>query len=406
MSSIGIVEFRSERSERPHFIVLAALSVSHLVNDTMQSLLLSIYPLLKGEFTLSFIQLGFITLTYQSTGSLLQPLIGLYTDRRARPFAVSVGMCFTMVGLLTLAFAHHYAALLVAAALIGTGSAVFHPESSRIARLASGGSHGLAQSIFQIGGNVGSAIGPLIAAFIVLPNGRSGIGWVALITLVAIGLMFRVAIWYRHQNSLAASGRRSAANHGPLLPARTIVWSMIILLVLVFSKYVYLASLTSYYTFYLINKFHLPAQVAQIYLFVFLAAVATGTILGGPIGDRIGRKPVIWASILGVAPFTLALPFVDLPWTCVLTFIIGLVIASAFSAIVVFAQELLPTRVGLVSGLFFGLAFGFAGIGAAVLGGVADRYGIQTVFHLCAYLPLLGIVATFLPHVRRVSNST
>jgi MFS transporter, FSR family, fosmidomycin resistance protein len=404
MSSIGISGVRSGESERPQFVVLAALSVSHLVNDTMQSLLLSIYPLLKGEFTLSFVQLGFITLTYQTTGSLLQPLIGLYTDRRPRPFAVPIGMCFTMSGLLVLAFAHQYLAVLVAAALIGTGSAVFHPESSRIARFASGGSLGLAQSIFQIGGNVGSAIGPLIAALIILPNGRASVGWVALIVLVSMGLMFRVAIWFRHQHSLGASRRRSANTRDSSLAPRTVVWSMVILLVLVFSKYVYLASLTSYYTFYLINKFHVSAQVAQIYLFVFLLAVAAGTIFGGPIGDRIGRKPVIWASILGVAPFTLLLPYVDLTWTCVLTFIIGSIIASAFSAIVVFAQELLPTRVGLVSGLFFGLAFGFAGIGAAVLGGLADRYGIQTVYHLCSYLPLLGIVAAFLPNIRQEST--
>jgi FSR family fosmidomycin resistance protein-like MFS transporter len=406
MESTEGAGIRPERSEGTQFAVLSALSVSHLVNDMMQSLLLSIYPLLKGEFTLSYVQLGLITLTYQFTASLLQPLIGLYTDRHPKPYAVSVGMGFTMLGLLILAFAHRYEAVLVAAAFIGTGSSVFHPESSRIARLASGGSHGLAQSIFQIGGNAGSAVGPLVAAFIVLPNGRSSIGWVALITLIAIGLMSRVAAWYQHQHVSASKRRRSSAAHGFSLPRRTIAWSLVILLILVFSKYFYLASLSSYYTFYLIAKFHLPAQVAQIYLFGFLFAAAVGTILGGPIGDRIGRKPVIWVSILGIAPFTLLLPFADLTWTCVLTLIIGLVIASAFSAIVVFAQELLPNRVGMVSGLFFGLAFGFGGIGAAVLGSLADKYGIETVYRLCAYLPLLGMVTAFLPNIKREPRLT
>jgi FSR family fosmidomycin resistance protein-like MFS transporter len=401
MESTEGAAIRPDRSEGTQFAVLGALSISHLVNDMMQSLLLSIYPLLKGEFTLSYVQLGLITLTYQFTASLLQPLIGLYTDRHPKPYAVSVGMGFTMLGLLILAFAHRYEAVLIAAAFIGTGSSVFHPESSRIARLASGGSHGLAQSIFQIGGNAGSAVGPLVAAFIVLPNGRSSIGWVALVTLIAIGLMSRVAVWYQHQHISATARRRAAAAHSSSLPRRTIAWSLIILLVLVFSKYFYLASLSSYYTFYLIAKFHLPAQIAQIYLFGFLFAAAVGTILGGPIGDRIGRKPVIWVSILGVAPFTLVLPFADLTWTCVLTLIIGLVIASAFSAIVVFAQELLPHRVGMVSGLFFGLAFGFGGIGAAVLGGLADKYGIEAVYRLCAYLPLLGVVTAFLPDIKR-----
>jgi FSR family fosmidomycin resistance protein-like MFS transporter len=373
------------------------LSASHFVNDMMQSLLLSIYPLLKGEFTLSFGQLGLITLTYQMTASLLQPLVGMYTDRRPAPFAVSVGMGFTMVGLLTLAFAHRYEAVLAAAALIGTGSSVFHPESSRIARYASGGQHGLAQSIFQIGGNAGSAVGPLIAAFIILPRGRASISWVALVTLIAIGLMFRVALWYRHQQSMPGARRRTTAVHGSSLPPRRIGVSLTVLILLVMSKYLYLASLSSYYTFYLMTKFHLAAQAAQIHLFVFLFAVAAGTLLGGPIGDRVGRKRVIWVSILGVAPFTLALPYVDLAWTGVLTFVIGFVIASAFSAILVFAQELIPHRVGLVSGLFFGWAFGIAGIGAALLGVLTDRFGIEYVYHLCAYLPLMGIVTALLP---------
>jgi len=390
-----------DQTDGIQYRVLGALSASHLVNDMMQSLLVSIYPLLKGEFTLDFVQLGLITLTYQLTASLLQPLIGLYTDRHPKPFAASVGMGFTMVGLLTLAFAQRYEVVLVAAALIGTGSSVFHPETSRIARLASGGSHGLAQSIFQIGGNAGTAVGPLIAAFIILPYGRSSIGAVALFTLVAMFLLFRVAIWYRGQHlENAARGRRSG---GPrtLLPSRVVRRALVVLLILVFSKYFYLASLGSYYTFYLMEKFHLAPQAAQLYLFLFLFASAAGTLLGGPIGDRVGRKAVIWVSILGVAPFTLALPFADLPWTCVLTVVIGFVLSSAFSAIVVFAQELAPDRVGLVSGLFFGLAFGFGGLGAAVLGGLADRYGIETVYRLCAYLPLLGIVTVLLPNIGR-----
>ncbi len=392
---------KQEQPDRIQFRVLGALSASHFVNDMMQSLLVSIYPLLKGEFTLSFGQLGLITLAYQLTASLLQPLVGLYTDRNAKPFAATIGMGFTLLGLVTLAFAHDYLSVLAAAALIGTGSSVFHPETSRIARLASGGSHGLAQSIFQIGGNAGSAVGPLIAAFIILPYGRSSIGLVALITLAAMFLMFRVALWYRHQHLTNAARRhRSDAQLSPL-PRRVVISAMGVLLILVFSKYFYLASLTSYYTFYLMDRFHVTPQTAQFYLFTFLLASAAGTLLGGPIGDRIGRKAVIWASILGVAPFTLALPFANLPWTCALSFVIGFVISSAFSAIVVFAQELAPKRVGLVSGLFFGLAFGFGGLGAAVLGGLADHYSIETVYRLCAYLPLLGIVTVLLPNIRR-----
>lgn len=401
MASSELSAVRSNPAETTQFAILGALSASHFVNDMMQSMLLSIYPLLKGEFTLSFGQLGLITLTYQVTASLLQPLIGLYTDRHPKPFAVSVGMGCTMVGLLTLAFAHRYEAVLVAAALIGTGSSVFHPESSRIARFASGGQHGLAQSIFQIGGNSGSAVGPLIAAFIILPFGQASIGFVALVPLIAIVLMFRVALWYRQQHVVGGARRRAAVTESAALPPRRIVGSMLILVLLVFSKYFYLASLSSYYTFYLMAKFHVTAQSAQIYLFAFLFAVAAGTMVGGPIGDRVGRKRVIWVSILGVAPFTLMLPFADLAWTGVLTFVIGLVISSAFSAILVFGQELVPNRVGMVSGLFFGLAFGFGGIGAAVLGGLTDRYGIEYVYHLCAYLPLLGIVTALLPDLKR-----
>jgi FSR family fosmidomycin resistance protein-like MFS transporter len=390
----------TDASEVTQFAILGALSASHFINDMMQSLLLAMYPLLKGEFTLSFGQLGLITLTYQVTASLLQPLIGLYTDRHPKPFAVSVGMSFTMVGLLTLAFAHRFEAVLIAAALIGTGSSVFHPESSRIARYASGGQHGLAQSIFQIGGNTGSAVGPLIAAFIILPHGRTSIGFVALVTLIAIGLMFRVALWYRHHQPAVPSKRRPTEPSTGALPSSRIVGAMLVLVLLVFSKYFYLASLSSYYTFYLMAKFHVSAESAQLNLFAFLFAVAAGTMLGGPIGDRVGRKRVIWVSILGVAPFTLLLPSANLAWTGVLTFVIGLVISSAFSTILVFAQELVPHRVGLVSGLFFGLAFGFGGIGAAILGGLTDRYGIEYVYQLCAYLPLMGVVTVLLPDLK------
>jgi len=379
--------------------VLGALSVSHLVNDTMQSLLVSVYPMLKGEFTLDFWQLGLITLSFDLSASLLQPLIGMYTDRHPKPRAASVGVGLSFLGLLTLAYAHRYETLLAAAALIGTGSSIFHPESSRMARSASGGSHGLAQSLFQIGGNAGSALGPLIAAFIILPYGRSSIGLIAPAALLAMFLMYRVGLrTLREHLSAAARKRRSEAALAPL-PPRVVTRAMGILLLLVFSKYFYLASLSSFYIFYLMERFQVAPQAAQLYLFAFLAASAAGTLLGGPIGDRVGRKMVIWVSILGVAPFTLALPFADLPWTCALSLVIGFVISSAFSAIVVFAQELAPQRVGLVSGLFFGLAFGFGGLGAAVLGALADRYGIETVYRLCAYLPLLGIATVLLPTV-------
>jgi len=379
--------------------VLGALSVSHLVNDTMQSLLVSVYPMLKGEFTLDFWQLGLITLSFDLSASLLQPLIGMYTDRHPKPLAASVGIGLSFLGLLTLAYAHRYETLLAAAALIGTGSSIFHPESSRMARSASGGSHGLAQSLFQIGGNAGSALGPLIAAFIILPYGRSSVGLIAPAALLAMFLMYRVGLrTLREHLSAAARKRRSEAALAPL-PPRVVIRAMGILLLLVFSKYFYLASLSSFYIFYLMERFQVAPQAAQLYLFAFLAASAAGTLLGGPIGDRVGRKMVIWVSILGVAPFTLALPFADLPWTCALSLVIGFVISSAFSAIVVFAQELAPQRVGLVSGLFFGLAFGFGGLGAAVLGALADRYGIETVYRLCAYLPLLGIATVLLPTV-------
>ncbi|NTV09676.1 MAG: MFS transporter [Zoogloea sp.] len=382
--------------EETRFKVLGAISFSHLLNDMIQSLILAIYPLLKGEFDLSFAQIGLITLTYQITASLLQPVVGFYTDKHPKPYSLVVGMGSTLVGLLVLASAGDFHTVLIAAALVGTGSSIFHPESSRIARLASGGRHGLAQSIFQVGGNAGAAVGPLLAALIIIPHGQSAISWFAPLALVAMLVLWQVGAWYRRQ----PPRKRLAAAAASPLPTRTVVSGIAILLVLVFSKHFYLASISSYYTFFLMSKFHLPVQSAQLYLFMFLFAVAAGTLLGGPIGDRIGRKRVIWVSILGIAPFTLALPYVGLVWTGVLSVVIGFVLASAFSAILVFAQELIPGRVGTVSGLFFGFAFGMGGIGAAVLGNLADRHGIEFVYRLCAFLPLLGMLTAFLPETR------
>ena len=388
------------------FNVLGAISFSHFLNDMIQSLIVAIYPLLKGEFHLSFVQIGVITLTYQICASVLQPLIGMYTDKHPQPYSLSLGMGFTLIGMVTLAFAPSYLSVLAAAALVGAGSSIFHPESSRIARLASGGRHGLAQSIFQVGGNAGSAMGPLLAAWIIIPHGQSSLAWFTLAAMLAIAVLARVGAWYKRQHlDRSASSKGRGASAAPPVSARRVAWSIAILVMLIFSKYFYIASITSYYSFYLIEKFHVSVQAAQIYLFVFLFAMALGTLFGGPIGDRIGRKRVIWASILGVAPFTLLLPFVDLPWTCALTFLIGLILSSAFSAIVVFAQELMPGKVGAVSGLFFGFAFGIGGIGAAVLGGVADRYGIEFVYKLCAYLPLLGMVAAFLPDIEHRADT-
>jgi len=386
-------------SSQPQFKVLGALSFSHMLNDTMQSLLLAMYPLFKGEFSLNFAQIGLITLTYQVTASLLQPVVGLYSDRNPRPYSLAGGMCLTLIGLITLAWAASFGTVLAAAALVGGGSSVFHPESSRIARLASGGQHGLAQSIFQIGGNTGSAIGPLLAAWIILPYGQKSVAWFGLGALLAVVVLWQVGTWYKAHLG-AARGRAAPRTQHAALPRRTVAWSIAILVLLVSSKYFYLASLSSYYSFYLIAKFQLAVRSAQLLLFLFLSAVAIGTLLGGPIGDRIGRKRVIWVSILGAAPFTLMLPYADLQWTVVLTCLIGLIISSAFSAIVVFAQELIPHRVGAVSGLFFGFAFGVGGIAAAVLGSLADARGIEFVYRMCAYLPLLGVVAVFLPDIR------
>jgi FSR family fosmidomycin resistance protein-like MFS transporter len=384
------------------FNLLGALSFSHFLNDMMQSLIVSIYPLLKGEFHLSFVQIGTITLTYQACASLLQPLIGVYTDKNPKPYSLSVGMCFTLIGIVTLAYAPNYGSVLAAAALIGAGSAIFHPESSRIARLASGGRHGLAQSIFQVGGNGGSAMGPLLAAWIIIPQGQSSLAWFAIAAVIAIAVLARVGAWYKRQH-IDRPKAQPAANLSPVSAAR-VRSSIVVLVLLIFSKYFYVASITSYFSFYLIEKFHVSVRSAQVHLCVFLLAMALGTLFGGPLGDRIGRKRVIWVSILGIAPFTLLLPYVDLMWVGILTFIIGLILSSAFSAIVVFAQELMPGNVGAVSGLFFGFAFGIGGIGAAVLGGLADSHGIEFVYRICAYLPLLGMVAAFLPNIEHRRN--
>lgn len=382
--------------------ILGAISLSHFLNDMMQSLILAMYPLIKGDFHLNFAQIGLITFTFQATASLLQPLVGMYTDRHPKPYSLACGMCCTLFGLLMLATASSFGGLLCAAAFVGSGSSIFHPESSRVARMASGGKFGLAQSIFQVGGNAGTALGPLLTAWIVLPNGRGSVGWFSLVALLAMAVLWGVGRWYAHQQrsgAFKAKLRQGGAESG--LPRGRVAASIGILLTLVFSKYFYLASLSSYFTFYLMHKFALSVQAAQIHLFIFLFAVALGTVIGGPIGDRIGRKRVIWVSILGVAPFTLLLPHVGLTATTVLSFVIGLILASAFSAIIVYAQELLPGRVGMVAGLFFGFSFGMGAVGAALLGKLADVQGIDFVYNICGFLPLLGLLTAFLPDLRR-----
>jgi MFS transporter, FSR family, fosmidomycin resistance protein len=390
-------------SDNIGFKVLGAISFSHFLNDMLQSLIPAIYPILKNAFLLNFTQIGLITLTYQITASMLQPAVGLYTDLHPKPYSLAVGMGCTLTGLIALALAPTYSILLIAAALVGLGSSIFHPESSRVARMASGGRYGLAQSIFQVGGNAGTATGPLLAALIVIPHGRRSIAWFSLASLLAILVLVQVGGWYRRRQGQKGRAQKTGIPGSAELPARKVLRAMLILLTLIFSKFFYQASLHSYFTFYLIHKFHLSVPSAQIHLFVFLFGAAMGTILGGPIGDRMGRKRVIWMSIVGVAPFTLLLPYANLFWTGPLTFLIGLILASAFPAILVFAQELLPGKVGMVSGLFFGLAFGMAGIGAAVLGRLADAFGIEAVYQICAFLPLLGLMAFLLPDLGRPS---
>jgi FSR family fosmidomycin resistance protein-like MFS transporter len=380
--------------------VIGACALAHLINDLIQAVLPSIYPMLKATYGLTFTQVGLITLTFQLTASLLQPWVGYYTDRHPKPWLLPAGMVCTLIGILMLAMVGSFGAILVASALVGIGSSTFHPETSRVARLASGGRYGLAQSTFQVGGNAGSAFGPLLAAAIVIPYGQGNVAWFGLFAVFAILVQYGLSRWYRNHLNLFKLKQGTKATHG--LSKQRVSFALVVLALLVFSKYFYMASFTSYFTFYLIEKFDLSVASSQLYLFLFLGAVAAGTFFGGPIGDRIGRKQVIWFSILGAAPFTLALPYVDLFWTGVLSMIIGFILASAFSAIVVFAQELVPGNVGMIAGVFFGLMFGFGGIGAALLGHLADIHGIEYVYTLCSFLPLLGILTILLPSTKGV----
>ncbi len=387
-------------AESTVFTILLNISFCHLLNDTIQSLIPSIYPIVKDSFKLNFAQVGLITLTFQLAASLLQPFVGLYTDKKPQPFSLAIGMSFSLAGLLVLSFAGSFSMLLLAVGMIGIGSSIFHPEASKVAYMAGGNRRGLAQSIFQVGGNAGSSIGPLLAALIIVPYGQSNIVWFSLLALIAIIVLITIGKWYK--NNLDKLTRKAIARNektGSALSKRTVVISVVILLVLIFSKYFYLASMTSYYTFYLIDKFHVSVQSSQLYLFIFLFSVAAGTLLGGPLGDKFGRKYVIWFSILGAAPFTLLLPHANLFWTSVLSVFIGVIIASAFSAILVYAQELLPGKVGMVSGLFFGFAFGMGGVGSALLGVLADHTSINYVYQLCAFLPLIGLLTGLLPNI-------
>ena len=381
------------------YSILFMISFSHLLNDTIQSLIPSIYPIVKNSFHLNFSQVGLITLTFQMAASLLQPVVGSYTDRKPKPFSLVTSMGFTLIGLLLLSRAGNFTTLLVSVGLIGIGSSVFHPEASKVAYMASGGKRGLAQSIFQVGGNAGSSLGPLFAALIIVPYGQSSIGWFSILALMAMTVLVLVGRWYKANTNRIKGKARNIYGEGQHFSRRKITISIIILLVLIFSKYFYLASMVSYFIFYLIAKFHVSVQTAQLYLFIFLFSVAAGTLLGGPLGDRFGRKYVIWFSILGVAPFTLILPHANLFWTAVLAVIIGVVLASAFSAILVYAQELLPGKIGMISGLFFGFAFGMGGLGSAILGALADQKGIIYVYQVCAFLPLIGLLTGFLPDI-------
>ncbi|MBW7892247.1 MAG: MFS transporter [Chitinophagaceae bacterium] len=382
------------------FPILFAISFSHLLNDTIQSIIPSIYPQLKESFSLNFVQVGLITLTFQMAASLLQPLVGMYTDKKPQPFSLAIGMTFTLTGLVMLAYVTSFSGVLISVGLIGVGSSVFHPEASKVAYMAAGPRRGLAQSIFQVGGNAGSAIGPLLAAFIILPLGRHSISWFSIIALLAIFVLWRVGIWYS-ASYLQINRRTKRAIIPHHLPKSKIVLSIIILLLLIFSKFFYMTGISSYFTFYVMDRFGVSVQQSQLYLFIFLAAVAIGTVAGGPIGDRIGRKYVIWVSILGVAPFSLVLPYASLLWTGILIFIIGLILASAFSSILVYAQELLPGKIGMVSGLFFGFAFGMGGIGSALLGKLADITSIEYVYKVCSFLPLIGLFTGFLPNLKQ-----
>ncbi|MEH6308237.1 MFS transporter [Olivibacter sp. CPCC 100613] len=386
------------------YSILFTISFTHLLNDMIQSVIPAIYPLIKTNFRLSFTQIGMITFTFQLTASLLQPFVGYYTDRTPRPYSLAIGMAFTLLGLILLSTANGFIAVLVAVSLIGMGSSVFHPESSRVAHLASGGKKGLAQSIFQLGGNAGSAIGPLLAALIVVPYGQFNIIWFALAAILAIIVLVQIGKWYKEHLYLKTTKVSKTVTSISALPKRRILVALSILLILIFSKYFYMASMTSYFTFYLIDKFHLSVQQSQLYLFAFLASVAAGTMIGGPLGDRFGRKYIIWISILGAAPFTLLLPFANLFWTGILAVLIGVIISSAFSAILVYATDLVPGKVGMIAGLFFGFAFGMGGVGSAVLGWLADHTSINYVFKICAFLPLIGIITGFLPNIESQSK--
>lgn len=407
MTSSAALEKTLEKTIYP---ILIAISFSHLLNDTIQSLIPAIYPILKTNYHLSFAQVGLITFTFQMAASLLQPFVGLYTDKKPQPYSLATGMGFTLTGLVVLSVSHHFYLVLVSVGLIGMGSSVFHPESSRMAHAAAGNQRGLAQSIFQLGGNLGSSIGPLLAAWIIVPHGQISIAWFSLIALLAIFILTKVGNWYKNYilQNISKKRNKETGLHSSF-SKRKVTFSVVILLVLIFSKYFYLSSLTSYFTFYLINKFHVGIQTSQIYLFVFLFSVACGTMIGGPLGDRFGRKYVIWFSILGTAPFSLLLPYANIFWTGILIVPIGLILSSAFPAILVYAQELIPGKIGMISGLFFGFAFGMGGIGSALLGILADRTSIIYVFHVCSFLPLIGIITGLLPNIegsrkRRKSN--
>lgn len=379
--------------------ILFSIAFAHLLNDLLQAVIPAAYPILKENFNLSFTQIGLITLAYQLAASILQPIVGLYTDKRPKPFSQIFGMLFTMSGIVLLSYAANFSMIILAVVLVGIGSSIFHPEASRISFLASGGKRGLAQSIFQLGGNAGTAIGPLLVALIVVPNTQYYIIWFVVVAMIGLIVLSRIAFWYQSHLSLRAN--KKAVIDLPNLSQTKIILSVVILMVLIFSKFFYMASMSSYFTFYLMDKFHLSVQDAQFHLVLFLASCAIGTLIGGPLGDKFGRKYVIWFSVLGAAPFTLLLPYVDLFWTGILSVIIGTIISSAFPAILVFAQELLPKKLGMVSGLFYGFAFGMGGLGSALLGNLADHTSIDYVYHLCAYLPLIGIIAFFLPNLKK-----
>ncbi len=388
------------------FSILILLGISHMFNDTLQNLVQAVYPMIKESLVLNFSQIGIITLVYQMAASIFQPIIGAYTDRKPQPYSLPIGMTFSLIGIFSLAFASEFSHVLFAVFFAGIGSSIFHPEASRLAHMASGGKRGLAQSIFQVGGNFGGSLGPLLAALLIAPYGQKNIAWFSIVALIAIGVMLYISKWYKHRllyiraKSVTLEKTKEVKSK-PVL-SQKVVFTLIILLLLIFSKYVYMSSLTSFYTFYLIEKFGVSIRDSQVYLFIFLFAVAAGTVLGGPIGDRFGRKYVIWFSILGAAPFALIMPYADLMWTCILSVIIGLVLSSAFSAILVYAQELLPGKEGLIGGLFFGLAFGIAGISSAIFGNMADKHGIEYIYHIAAFMPLIGLIAGLLPNIKKM----